>query len=1079
MPNVYPPFIFGLHDRGGEQLMLDKNKRGWVLVTEAVGADPYNYGGSNYTDLSNRGLGVIVRLNHGYGTAGTIPHSSQYDQFARRCGNFVQASPGCHIWVVGNEMNLANERPGGPNGQVITPQLYATCFKRCRDQILSRPGRGDDQVVCGAVGPWNTQTKYEGNQRGDWIKYLADILQLLGDEVDGISLHTYTHGQEPHLVFDSATMNPPFQDYHWHFRAYRDFMTAIPSGLRDRPIYITETDQYSAWRNANTGWVRNAYKEIHDWNQDPGNQPIQALILFRWIIGDPNDPQQVGWAIENKPGVQDDFRDAMNNEYKVVQPPAQPEYRVAWLEVNAPGRFNRGEVAQFSVRVRNDGRKTWADAGSQAVRLGYHWVASDGTTIDGLRTDLPGSVAPGETVTLPAATVRAPDWPGYYRLELDLVEGASGWFAGHGSPTWKADGVQVGPRYRVTWLSVEAPSQGVAGETVTFPVRVRNEGALTWPPTGDHPVNLTYKWLDADGNVVVADGLRTPIGQEVAPLETIDLDARVQLPANAGQYILRMDMVHEFVVWFHWKGSPVYDAAVDVQAAAPDYAAEWLDYAGPSRLVVGQSGIAYVEVQNVGAKPWPRSGDEAIRLGYRWLDAQGQDVPVAGATTWPMPKTIEPGFTAIFRDLEFVAPSVPGAYRLVWDLMQAGEWLSSKGVAVHEQPMQIVAAEYGVEWQVLEPWPDTMPPGKELRISFRLHNIGTRTWSSGGDHPVHVAYTWFTADGALSEPWDTFRIRLPSDVLPDTTVELPDVLFKTPPMLGDYVLRWDLVEEGVTWFFRHGGAPLEVPVEVTEEVLGVPWTAQASHNPDDVGLAFDGRTDTIWDSKARQEPGMWFQVDFGQELVLDRIRVSSPGRGFPVGYRLELSSDGEHWLLVAQAPQNWTDVDVAFAPCRARYLRLEQTGRPGWPAAWMISEIAVGATDAWVGAEASHFSADVHKAYDARLETAWNTRSVKQRPGMWFRLDMGSVRKVEQVTLEHPPYQQPRGYVVEVSSDGQAWQEVGRDDNSWGKAGVQFEPVSARYIRVETTNSSSSQPWGIAEFVVWRSSPRWLVGREA
>jgi hypothetical protein len=380
---------------------------------------------------------------------------------------------------------------------------------------------------------------------------------------------------------------------------------------------------------------------------------------------------------------------------------------------------------------------------------------------------------------------------------------------------------------------------------------------------------------------------------------------------------------------------------------------------------------------------------------------------------------------------------------------------------------------------VLEPWPEPMPPGKELRTSFRLHNTGTRTWSSGGDHPVHLAYTWFTADGALSEPWDTFRIQLPRDILPGATVDLPDVLFKTPQILGDYILRWDLVEEGLAWFFRHGGAPLEVPVEVADEALRVPWMAQASHNPDEVRLAFDGKPDTVWDSKARQEPGMWFQVDFGQELVLDRVRVSSPGRGFPVGYQVELSADGEDWLLVAKAPQNWTNVDVAFAPCRARYLRLEQTGRPSWPATWMISEIAVGATNAWAGAEASHFTDDAPKAYDTRMETAWTTRNVKQRPGMWFRLDMGDVRKIERVTLEHPSYQQPRGYVVNVSSDGQAWQEVGHDDNSWGKASVQFEAVSARYVRVETTNSSSSQRWGIAEFVVWRSSPAWLVGRES
>ncbi len=290
MADIYPPYIFGMHDRGGEHLMLGKNRPGWVLVTEAVGADPNNHSGSNYTDLTHHDLGVIVRLNNGYGTAGTIPHSSEYDNFARRCGNFVQASPGCRIWVIGNEMNLANERPGGPDGQKITPQRYAECFDKCRSQIHARPGHESDQVVVGAVGPWNVETAYPGNQSGDWVQYMIDILELLGPKVDGIALHTYTHGQEPHLVFSDIKMNPPFDNRHWHFRAYRDFMAAIPADLRNRPVYLTETDQYGAWRDANTGWVRNAYKEINDWNQVSSNQPIQALILYRWIIGNPNDP---------------------------------------------------------------------------------------------------------------------------------------------------------------------------------------------------------------------------------------------------------------------------------------------------------------------------------------------------------------------------------------------------------------------------------------------------------------------------------------------------------------------------------------------------------------------------------------------------------------------------------------------------------------------------------------------------------------------------------------------------------------------------------------------------------------------
>lgn len=1074
MPDVYPAYIFGMHDRGGEHLMRDRGKRGWVLVTEEIHGDPNNHSGSNYTDLANQGFGVIVRLNYGYGAKGTIPYSSQYDNFARRCGNFVQASPGCHIWIIGNEMNLSAERPRPPDWpqqQVITAELYASCFRKCRAEIRSRPDRGDDQVVIGAVGPYNPET-------GDYIKYFAKILELLGNEVDGISLHAYTHGQNPDLVFSEQKMNPPFHNYNLHFRTYRDFLAVVPASLRDRPVYITESNQYAEWRNENTGWMRNAYREINDWNQNPNHQPIQGLLPFRWKIENDQDPQQVGWAIMNKPGVQDDFREAMNNEYRVVLPRGKPQYRVAWLEVGTPGRMDRGAQVSFSVTVRNDGRTTWANTGSAAVRLGHRWIDATGAASEGPRTGLPSPVAVGQTVTLSQVIVRAPQAPGFYTLEMDLVEGVSGWFAHTGSVAKRVEGVRVGDRYRVAWLNVPAPAEGTVGETVTFPVTLRNEGALTWPHGGNHPVNLTYKWLDMNRQVVVADGLRTPIGQEVKPLEQITLNAKVQFPSQPGPHILQMDMVHEMVTWFHWKGSQPHESQVEARPALPDFAADWLDYAGPERLIAGQRGFALIQVKNVGRLPWPHSGPEAIQLSYRWIDAQDRPVQVDGVQNGTLTKTIEAGDTAVFRDVELLPPGEPGTYRLVWDLVQAGVWLSSRGVAVREMPFQVVALEYGVEWHVLKPWPARMLPGAELHTSLRLRNTGTRSWAAGGQHPVHLAYHWFTEQGNLSEPWDTFRTPLPQDVDPEAGVDLSDVVYQTPAVVGRYTLRWDLAEEGLAWFFRHGGAPLEIDVEVTDQAVFVPWTAQASHNAGDVGLAFDGNPLTVWDSKADQEPGMWFQVDLGEVLVLDRVKVASPGSGFALGYKIKLSADGQDWHLVAERAKNWLDIDEAFVPCQARYLRLEQTGKPDWPATWKISEIAVSATQLWTGATASHFGEDAQQAIDARLRTAWNTRNAKQKPGMWFELDMGSVRQIERVVLEHPSSQLPRGYVVQVSPDGQAWQEVGRVDDNWGKLDVGFPPVAARTIRVEITNSSPYQPWGIAEFIVWRSSPAWLRGRE-
>jgi hypothetical protein len=97
---------------------------------------------------------------------------------------------------------------------------------------------------------------------------------------------------------------------------------------------------------------------------------------------------------------------------------------------------------------------------------------------------------------------------------------------------------------------------------------------------------------------------------------------------------------------------------------------------------------------------------------------------------------------------------------------------------------------------------------------------------------------------------------------------------------------------------------------------------------------------------------------------------------------------------------------------------------------------------------------------------------------MWFELDMGALRQIERVVLRHPSSQLPRGFAVQVSSDGQDWQDVGREDDNWGKVDVTFPPVTVRYIRVETTNSSPYHPWGIASFTVWRSQPAWLRGRQ-
>ena len=313
-------YIYGLHDSGGEFLMEGK---GYVVITEDIGRDPNDLNGVDYSTISQWGLTVISRLNNGYGTTGTMPTPPYYHDFAVRCGNFVEASKGCHIWIIGNEPNLETE---WPDGNPIFPGDYATCYKLCRNEIIKRPGHQQDLVLVAGPGPWNASVKYSTNHIGDWVQYLQD--QIWGvqnfDDVDGVALHTYTHGHEPQLIRSIQKMGPPFQNRYYNFWAYKDFLDGLQAmNFMDKPIYITETNGNDKdWTGGNNGWVSAAYKDINAWNEQNPRQIIRCLALFRWGI------DWLGYSIEDRPAVQKDFKEAVQQGYtwkdKIVTPPPPP-----------------------------------------------------------------------------------------------------------------------------------------------------------------------------------------------------------------------------------------------------------------------------------------------------------------------------------------------------------------------------------------------------------------------------------------------------------------------------------------------------------------------------------------------------------------------------------------------------------------------------------------------------------------------------------------------------------------------------------------------------------------------------------
>lgn len=328
------PYIYGIHDPGGEDLLRRAGVTGWVLYTTLV-----NEPARDFRMLTNEGFGVLVRLNWGYNPTGTLPHEDSYPEFADLCAQWVRRSQGVSHWLIANEPNLRGERPGfgTPNEEKITPRMYARAFRQCRAAIRNVPGHENDQIITAATAPWNADTKYsadpegvyDANQTGNWIDYFRDMMLALEGDVDAIALHTYTHRVDLNTANTFVTSEekrwpdlfPATNGAHYHFRAYQDFMHAVPESMQHLPVYITETNQDSdpntgaTWFSQNLGWVRDAYAEINRWNQDPSHQTIRALLLYRWLTTDQGGDK---WGFSNNEAVKEDFRQALQEGYKWV-----------------------------------------------------------------------------------------------------------------------------------------------------------------------------------------------------------------------------------------------------------------------------------------------------------------------------------------------------------------------------------------------------------------------------------------------------------------------------------------------------------------------------------------------------------------------------------------------------------------------------------------------------------------------------------------------------------------------------------------------------------------------------------------
>ena len=118
-------------------------------------------------------------------------------------------------------------------------------------------------------------------------------------------------------------------------------------------------------------------------------------------------------------------------------------------------------------------------------------------------------------------------------------------------------------------ITVPSPPQTLrAGEPAAIKVKVKNIGNATWPSQGQgvkYKVDFGNHWLDKGGKEIIGDDGRAGLPRDLKPSEEVEVLLTVKPPKTPGDYILEIDMVHEDITWFKWKGSQSTKINVKVQ----------------------------------------------------------------------------------------------------------------------------------------------------------------------------------------------------------------------------------------------------------------------------------------------------------------------------------------------------------------------------------------------------------------------------------------------------------------------------------------------------------------------------------
>lgn len=378
---------------------------------------------------------------------------------------------------------------------------------------------------------------------------------------------------------------------------------------------------------------------------------------------------------------------------------------------------------------------------------------------------------------------------------------------------------------------------------------------------------------------------------------------------------------------------------------------------------------------------------------------------------------------------------------------------------------------------ILVPWsvqilghdsPVSLACGQIVTVNLRVKLVCSSNRVYGLRVPLQVSYKWF--DGSSPMQAEDRRTTIPLIAFnQDFTV---GAMLAAPRAPGKYRLQWEFTLQEDTGLTPSASSPFGIPISISalpNEINN--WRVESNVNVHEVDKTLDGDANTSWDSRAPQARGQWFRLSLSKQRLLDGIQFLSPGNGFPRGYSLYISSDGNTWTEIARVPtDNVYDVTVAFAPQIVQYAQIDLLASS--QTSWKMARIIVHPAVEW-RVTASNNPNAAYCAIDNRGDTAWSSESM-QEPGMWFQMDLGREEWVSGLKLVAAEHEEPFAFRIAVwDTDTSKWQVALEQTDNRSPVDVRFNPVRTQFINIQLIEPSE-RIWTIRHAHVYREMTDWL-----